>query len=446
MATVGRFAVTQGESIAFVLTHSESHLPRPLPIDAHAALDKTDQWWREWSARSGYRGRWRHDVQRSLLTLKSLTFAPTGGIVAAPTTSLPEQPGGERNWDYRMCWLRDATFTLYALLLAGYRDEARAWREWLLRAAAGSPRDLQTVYSIRGERQVPEWQVPWLPGHHGARPVRVGNAAATQFQLDIYGEVMDALHLGRSAGLEIDRETWRFQKVLMEFLESNWARPDNGIWEVRGPQRQFTHSKVMAWVAADRAAKAIEQSGLDGPTDRWRALREAIRDDVCTHGYAAGQGTFVWYYGAREPDASLLLLPLVGFLPARDPRVLGTVAAIERLLLRDGLVHRYRSEPAVDGLPAGEGQFLPCSFWYADNLALAGRHADAVAVFERLLALRNDVGLLAEEYDPVHRLMLGNFPQALSHLALVNTARNLSFPGGPSEHRSGAAGHSPPAP
>jgi GH15 family glucan-1,4-alpha-glucosidase len=432
--------------LPFVLTHSESHLPRPLPIDALAALDKTDQWWRQWSCRSGYKGRWAGAVLRSLLTLKSLTFAPTGGMVAAPTTSLPEQPGGQRNWDYRMCWLRDATFTLYALLLAGYREEAQAWREWLLRAAAGSPGDMQTLYTIRGERQMPEWVVPWLPGYEGAAPVRIGNGAASQFQLDVYGEVMDTLHVARAAGLETEPEAWQFQKVLMDFLESVWSRPDNGIWEVRGPQRHFTHSKVMAWVAADRAVKAVERYALEGPADRWRALRREIRDEVCTKAFDADLGSFVWYYGAREPDASLLLLPLVGFLPARDPRILGTLAAVERMLLHGGLVDRYCSDPNVDGLPAGEGAFLPCSFWYVDNLALVGRHDDAVRTYERLLELCNDVGLLSEEYDVGGSRMLGNFPQALSHLALVNSACNLSRPGGPSEHRSGVAQHAPPGP
>ncbi len=446
LAPQSRFTVSAGQRVSFVLTHSPSHEAGPVPMNPEAALARTDAWWSEWTARGRYRGRWREAVERSLITLKALTFEPTGGILAAPTTSLPEQPGGVRNWDYRMCWLRDATFTLYALLLAGYREEADAWREWLLRAAAGSPHDLQPLYGIRGERNMPEWVASWLPGYEGAAPVRIGNHAAVQFQLDVYGEVMDSLHVARGAGLAADVDAWKFQTVLMDFLESNWSRPDSGIWEVRGPERHFTHSKVMAWVAADRAVKAIECHAQPGDAARWRALAAKIHAEVCREAFDAERNTFVWYYGGREPDASLLLMAIVGFLPARDPRLLGTLAAIERELLVDGFVQRYRTRPDVEGLPPGEGVFLPCTFWYADNLALAGRHDEAVAVFERLLALRNDVGLLSEEYDVAGRRMLGNFPQALSHLALVNTARGLSFPGGPSEHRSGARGERPPEP
>ncbi|HEX8009902.1 MAG TPA: glycoside hydrolase family 15 protein [Casimicrobiaceae bacterium] len=434
--TVADFALRRGERAAFVLTYFPSHLSRPLPIDPAAAIDATERGWRAWCARCAYRGRWSDAVRRSLVTLKALTYAPTGGMVAAATTSLPERIGGARNWDYRFCWPRDATMTLYALLLSGYRDEARAWRQWLLRAAAGRPEDLQTVYGIAGERQLTEIELAWLPGYEGSRPVRIGNRAASQTQLDVYGEVIDALSLARAAGLDPDADAWRFERVLIDFLGRNWEQPDNGIWEVRGERRHFTHSKVMVWVAFDRAIRSAVRYGLEAPLARWRRLRARVHAQVCRHGYDAARKSFVQYYGSREVDASLLLIPLVGFLRHDDPRVRGTLAAIERELVVDGLVARYRTAEGVDGLSPGEGLFLPCSFWLADNLALAGRRREAEALFTRLLALRNDVGLLSEEYDPQARRLLGNFPQAITHVALINTARNLSGRGGPSEHRS----------
>jgi GH15 family glucan-1,4-alpha-glucosidase len=358
--------------------------------------------------------------------LKALTYRPTGGLVAAPTTSLPEQPGGVRNWDYRYCWLRDATFALYALMIGGYSEEARAWREWLVRAVAGRPSQAQIVYGVSGERLLPEWELPWLPGFGGAAPVRVGNAACQQFQLDVYGEVLDALHCTRRLGLPDDENAWRVQRALVEYVESAWREPDEGIWEVRGERRHFTHSKVMAWVALDRAVKAVEQFGLSGDSRRWRRVRDAIRDDVCRRGFDADLDAFVQSYGSKELDASLLMIPLVGFLPATDARVRGTVAAIQARLLTDGFVARYRTDSAIDGLPPGEGAFLACTFWLADNLALQGRRQEARDLFERLLTVRNDVGLLSEEFDPRTGRHLGNFPQALSHMALINTAHNLS--------------------
>jgi GH15 family glucan-1,4-alpha-glucosidase len=365
---------------------------------------------------------------RSLITLKALIYRPTGGIIAAPTTSLPEMPGGVRNWDYRYCWLRDATFTLNALLIAGYVREATAWREWLLRAVAGSPNALQILYGITGLRRLDEYEIDWLPGYQGAAPVRIGNAASRQFQLDVFGEVMDTLHLARLSGLDPEPAAWDLQVALLEFLESRWALPDDGIWEVRGPRQHFTHSKIMAWVAFDRVIKDAERDDLEAPLERWRSLRDQIHVEICERGFDAGRNTFVQSYESSHLDASLLLIPQVGFLPPDDPRVLGTIAAIERELIVDGLVLRYSTETDVDALPAGEGAFLPCSFWLADCYALTGRREQAVALFERLLSLRNDVGLLAEEYDPRTGRMLGNFPQALTHMALVNTARLLSMP------------------
>jgi len=442
--TVAEFVITEGRRVPFVMTWFPSHEAKPLPIDAEAALAATERYWRAWCDHCSYDGRWGDAVRASLVVLKALTYAPTGGMVAAVTTSLPEEIGGVRNWDYRFCWVRDATFTLYALLLAGYHDEARAWREWLLRAAAGHPAELQILYGVGGERQLTEMVLPWLPGYERSAPVRVGNAAAAQSQLDIYGELMDSLHVARVAGLDVDADAWNFQRTLGDFVASNWQRPDSGIWEMRGEPQQFTHSKVMAWVAMDRAIKGIESHGLDGPLERWRAVREAIHREVCECGVDRTRGVFVQRYGSTELDASLLMIPLVGFLPPDDPRVRATLEAIEHELVVDGLVLRYRTDRSVDGLPPGEGFFLPCSFWLADNLALCGRQAQAEALFERLLALRNDVGLLSEEYDLNGRRALGNMPQALTHVALVNTARNLSHRGGPSEHRSSTDASLPP--
>jgi len=435
LSTVAQFSVGAGERVPFVLTWSPSHLPDPGYVAAEQALTATEANWRAWSDQCTVTGPYREIVQRSLITLKGLTYQPTGGIVAAATTSLPERIGGMRNWDYRICWLRDATFTLYSLMNAGYFDEARDWTLWLLRAVAGDPSQLQILYGIAGERRLPEVELDWLPGYEGSRPVRVGNAAALQLQLDVYGEVMDALHLARRVGLAPTEAGWALQRTLMGYLEKIWQEPDEGIWEVRGPRRHFTHSKVMAWVAFDRAVKGVEQFGLEGPLERWRAVRDRIHESVCREGFDAGVGAFVQSYGSKEIDSSLLMLPLVGFLPATDPRVLGTVRAIERSLLRDGFVARYATHPAVDGLPPGEGAFLPCSFWLADNYALQGRTAEAIEMFERLSGLANDVGLLSEEYDPVTRRLLGNFPQAFTHVSLINTALNLTAPRGPAEQR-----------
>jgi len=435
MRTVADFEVAQGERVGFTLTWARTHEDEPEERDPLDALAGTESWWREWSDRCRYQGPWREAVLRSLITLKALTYAPTGGLVAAATTSLPERIGSERNWDYRFCWLRDATFTLYALVTGGYMEEARAWRDWLVNAVAGTPSEIQIMYGVAGERRLPELELGWLPGYAGSRPVRVGNAAADQHQLDVYGEVMDALHFARRAGLEPSENAWRVQQGLLRFLESDWHKPDEGIWEVRGPRRHFVHSKVMAWVAMDRGVHAVEACGLPGDARKWRRLRDEIHEQVCREGFDAGLNSFVQYYGSKELDGSLLALPLVGFLPADDPRMLGTVEAIQCGLTRDGLVERYATSPEVDGLPPGEGAFLLCSFWLADNLALQGRRREARELFERLLALRNDVGLLSEEYDPEARRMLGNFPQAFSHLGLINTARNLARSGGPAEHR-----------
>jgi GH15 family glucan-1,4-alpha-glucosidase len=436
--TVADFTVAAGERVPFTLTWHPSHEPPPEPLEPLVALAETEAFWREWCGRCTYDGRWGEAVERSLIVLKALAYGPTGGIVAAPTTSLPEQLGGVRNWDYRYCWIRDATFSLYSLMLAGYVDEAQAWRDWLLRAVAGRPSELQILYGPAGERRIPEAEIPWLPGYEGSAPVRVGNAAVHQFQLDVYGELMDSMHLARRAGIHPTEHGWRLQKALMEFLESAWQEPDEGIWEVRGPRRHFTHSKVMAWVAFDRAVKAVRLFGCDGAAERWARLRDQVHAEVCRRGYDAGVRAFVQSYDSRRLDASVLMIPLVGFLPATDPRVRSTVAAIERHLVADGFVWRYLPEDtqSLDALPPGEGVFLPCSFWLADNLALLGRRADAERLFERLLALRNDVGLLSEEYDPHARRLVGNFPQAFTHVSLVNTARNLSRAGGPAEERA----------
>jgi GH15 family glucan-1,4-alpha-glucosidase len=428
MKTVAEFSVAPGRSESFVLNYRPSHRPTLGKLDASEALQRTASKWHEWSSRTTYQGRWHAQVQRSLITLKALTYYPTGGMVAAPTTSLPEKIGSVRNWDYRYCWLRDATFTLNALLLAGYANEAKAWREWLVRAIAGSPEDLQILYGVTGTRRLDEVELPWLPGYESSAPVRVGNAAAKQFQLDVYGEVMDSLHLARLADMKPHPIAWQFQVALLKFLETHWDKPDEGLWEMRGPSRHFTHSKVMVWVAFDRAIKDAEAHGLEGPLDRWRQLRDAVHAQICEKGFSTRLNSFVQCYDLEHLDASLLLIPQVGFLPADDPRVLGTIAAIETNLVVHGLVLRYSTESRVDALPPGEGTFLPCSFWLVDSYVLTGRRAQAEALFERLLSLSNDVGLYAEEYEPVTKRMLGNFPQALTHMALVNSARLLSLP------------------
>jgi GH15 family glucan-1,4-alpha-glucosidase len=428
LTTCATFVVRAGDRVPFLLAWHPSNEQAPAPIDALAAPDDTRAWWEDWCGQCAYHGTWTEPVLRSLLTLKALTYAPTGGIVAAATTSLPEWIGGVRNWDYRYCWLRDSTFTLYALMAGGYTGEAMAWRDWLLRAVAGSPADLQIMYGPAGERRLHEIVLDWLPGYEGSCPVRIGNAAVRQRQHDVFGEVMDTLYVARRMGIDHDEAAWALQRHLLQFLEEVWREPDHGIWEVRGPTRHFTHSKVMAWVAFDRAVRTIEQFGLEGPVDRYRRLREEIHAEVCREGFDADRGTFTQSYGSRELDASLLRLPLLGFLPPDDPRVVGTVRAIERELVRNGLVERYSTGSegeTVDGLPPGEGAFLLCSFWLADCYALQGRRDEACALFEQILALTNDVGLLSEEYDPAERRMLGNFPQAFSHVGLINTALNL---------------------
>ncbi len=428
LTTVAEFAVAAGERVPFALAWHASHEPPPPPVDAERLVADVEAWWRAWSEQTTYHGLWPEAVQRSLLTLKALTCAPTGGIVAAPTTSLPERLGGVRNWDYRYCWLRDAALTLHCLVRNGYRDEARGFRDWMLRAVAGDPRAIQIMYGPAGERRLTELELRWLPGYEASTPVRIGNGAAGQHQLDVFGALLDAMDEVRRADLGPDEAAWALPQALLEFLEDCWREPDHGIWEVRGPKRHFTHSKVMAWVAFDRAVKAIQEAGLPGPLARWRHIRDEIHAEVCRHGYDRERNTFTQSYNSRELDASLLLLPLVGFLPPSDPRVCGTAEAIERELADGPLVYRYRTddEPLVDGLPGHEGAFLPCSFWLVDNLALIGRVDEARERFEQLLALRNDVGLLAEEYDATSRRLVGNFPQAFSHLALVNSAQLLS--------------------
>jgi GH15 family glucan-1,4-alpha-glucosidase len=435
MTTVASFTATPGHRTRFVLTHAASHLPMPVPPHADQALDDTDAAWTAWSGRCTYRGSYRAVVQRSLLTLKALSYYPTGGIVAAPTTSLPEQPGGSRNWDYRYCWLRDATFTLLALMHAGYREEAQAWGAWLRRSVAGTPSQLQTLYGIGGERWVQEWEVPWLAGYQGAAPVRIGNAASTQLQLDVYGELIDALYQEATLGLARPGASWPLQRALMTHLERIWEQPDESIWEVRGGAQNFTFSKVMIWVAVDRVIRGAEAHNLPAPLERWRSLRTRIHETVCRDGFSPERDSFVQYFGGDTLDASLLLLPLVGFLPPEDPRIGGTVKAIGRDLMVDGLIRRYHTGETSDGLTGGEGVFLACSFWYVDNLVLQGQVQEAKAMFDRLLALANDVGLLAEEYDPVGHRQLGNFPQAFSHLALINSALNLDNHGGPAAQR-----------
>lgn len=428
LTTYAHFTVGAGERVPFVLTHRASHERRPTPADPEAALAQTEEFWARWMSHFRYDGGWPDAVRRSLLTVKALTYAPTGGIAAAATTSLPEQLGGPRNWDYRFCWLRDATFALQALLGTGFVAEAKAWREWLLRAVAGDPADLQIMYGLDGTRRLPEYQLDWLGGYEGSRPVRIGNAASGQFQLDVWGEVLDGLHLSRVAGIQSEESAWDLQLALLDFLEGHWQEPDNSLWEVRGPRRDFVHSKVLAWTGVDRAVRAVEQFGLEGPVARWRDLRARIHADVCRHGFDADRGTFTQFYGSAGLDAALLLIPRTGFLPWDDPRVVGTVEAVERELYREGFVLRYdpSADGGVDGLPGAEGSFLACTFWFADALHGIGRTGEATELFERLLDLRNDLGLLAEEYDTVTGRQLGNTPQAYSHVGLVNTARHLS--------------------
>ncbi|MEP7215580.1 MAG: glycoside hydrolase family 15 protein [Anaerolineaceae bacterium] len=440
--TVATFEVTAGEELSFVMTWRQSHLPSHRPLDPRRALEQTRQWWQHWSQRCNFPEPYRDVAMRSLVTLKGLTYRPTGGLIAAATTSLPELIGGVRNWDYRYCWLRDATFALYALLVSGYTEEALAWRSWLLRAVAGMPRDVQIMYGIRGERRLTELDLQWLPGYEGSAPVRIGNGAHKQFQLDVYGEVMDVLETARGAGVEGDHagDAWALQRVLLESLESVWQQPDNGIWESRGDPRHFTHSKIMAGVAFDRAVKAVERSKMEGPADHWRALGDQVHREVCEKGFDTSLNSFVQSYGSTKLDASLLMAAMVGFLPANDPRIVGTVDAIQAGLTQDGFVLRNAADGTVEGLPPGEGAFLACSFWLVDNLAMIGRHDQAHALFERLLAVRNDLGLLAEEYDPVAKRQLGNFPQAFSHVGLINAAHNLMTGDGPAMKRSRRSG------
>jgi GH15 family glucan-1,4-alpha-glucosidase len=437
LKTVGEFTVSAGQTVPFVLSYGASYLPPPAPIDPTKALVETENYWRSWVSRARSAGQWSDPIARSLITLKALIHAPTGGIVAAPTTSVPERLGGTRNWDYRYCWLRDATFTLLALMNAGYHEDAGAWREWLLRVVAGDPARVQIMYGVTGKRRLPEWEVPWLGGYQGAGPVRVGNAAARQRQNDVYGEIMDVLHHARHGKLGGKEEGWALQKGLLEHLETVWEQPDHGIWEVRGERQPFTNSKVMAWVAFDRAVKTIEHFQVDGPLDRWRKLRRTIHDEVCRFGFNPEVGAFVQSYGSQHLDASALLIPLVGFLSPQDQRVRATVDAIQRHLVIDGLVLRYDTAAGIDGLPPGEGVFLPCSFWLADNLLLLDRREEARALFERLLSLRNDVGLLSEEYDPSSKRFTGNFPQALSHIALINTGYQLAAQATYQRHHAG---------
>jgi GH15 family glucan-1,4-alpha-glucosidase len=437
LTTVGKFMVSAGQTVPFVLMHTPSHLPAPDPVDAQDALRRTQAFWEQWASTHQSTGMYADSVSRSLITLKALTYAPTGGIVAAPTTSLPEKIGGSRNWDYRFCWLRDATLTLLAFMNAGYYDEARCWRDWLLRAAAGSPSQIQTMYGLAGEKRLTEWAVPWLPGYEGSKPVRIGNAASDQLQIDVFGEVMDALHQARVGDLQNLAEGWDFQRALLSHLEKVWSSEDDGIWEIRGERRHLTHSKVMAWVAFDRAIRGAEAFGLKGPIDHWRKLRAEIHEQVCEKAFNRSIGAFVQAYGSDQLDATSLLIPAVGFLPPIDARVRSTIDAVERRLVPNGFVMRYDTRASDDGLPPGEGAFLACSFWLADAYVLLGRRDDARKLFERLLSLRNDLGLLSEEYDPAAKRLLGNFPQAFSHIALVNTAHNIERPEKPCEQRSG---------
>jgi GH15 family glucan-1,4-alpha-glucosidase len=434
--TLGRFTVRAGETVPFRMTFFRSYETEPGLRDPQRLLQETTTFWQRWTDQCRTEGPWREAVVRSLITLKALTYAPAGGIAAAGTTSLPEQIGGPRNWDYRYCWIRDATFTLYAFLLSGLHEEARSWREWLLRVAAGKPSQLQILYGVAGERRITEEELPWLAGYENSRPVRIGNAAHDQLQLDVYGELFDALHAARKFGIPPQDQAWQLQKALLDYLEGAWQLPDQSIWEMRGPARHFTHSKVMAWVAADRSIKAVERFGLKGPAERWRELSAEIHADICAQGFNAERNSFVQYYGADCLDAALLMIPLVGFLKPEDPRMVGTVAAIQRELTHDGLVRRYSTAESIDGLPPGEATFITCSFWLVDNLAMLGRRDEACELFEHLLSLRNDLGLLAEEYDPVERRQLGNFPQAFSHVGLINSAHNLTVAYGPAQHRA----------
>ncbi|MFZ1880845.1 MAG: glycoside hydrolase family 15 protein [Gaiellaceae bacterium] len=438
MTHTAEFTVRAGDRVPFVLTWFPSHHDLPEAVNAERALADTEAFWRDWMSGCTYEGAYGSAVRTSLVVLKALTYLPTGGIIAAPTTSLPELIGGVRNWDYRYCWLRDATFSLFALMNAGYIDEARAWREWLLRAVAGDPANAQILYGVGGQRRIAEFELDWLPGYAGSKPVRIGNAAHAQFQLDVYGEVMDVLHQARVHGLDADDHAWSLQRTIMEFLEGAWDRPDEGIWEVRGPRRHFTHSKVLAWVAFDRAVQSVERWDLRGPLDRWRQLRAEVHEEVCREAFNVELGSFTQAYGSDDLDASTLLIPLVGFLPADDPRVVGTIDAIKRDLTRDGFVERYKAEErnVVDGLPGGEGVFLPCSFWLVDALLMQERDDEARELFEKLLAIRNDLGLMSEEYDPVAKRLLGNFPQAFTHVGLVNSAYNLSHHDGPGHQRT----------
>jgi GH15 family glucan-1,4-alpha-glucosidase len=436
LKTVSKFTVHQGQTMPFCLTYGLSHLPVPAAIDIEQAMNAVEQWWQDWIAGCNYNGPWADAVRRSLITLKALSYQRTGAILAAPTTSLPEELGQTRNWDYRYCWLRDATFTLLALMEGGHYDEAKEWRDWLVRAVAGSADQVCILYGAAGERHFIEWEVPWLRGYHNASPVRVGNAAALQVQLDVYGEIADVLHLARRGGLEEFEPAIELQKALIAHLETIWQDPDQGIWEFRGPKRHFTHSKVMAWVAFDRMIKGHQQFGIDAPVERWRALRKKIHDEVCRCGFDAELGSFVQSYGSKQIDASLLLIPMVGFLPVSDPRVKSTVEQIEKRLLWNGFVRRYDTAQSEDGLPAGEGAFLACSFWLADNYTLMGRRADAEQLLMKLLNTCNGVSLLPEEYDPEHQCFLGNFPQAFSHVALVNSVLNFAQKVAPVEKRA----------
>jgi GH15 family glucan-1,4-alpha-glucosidase len=436
MTSVGEFTVFKDDTIPFVLNYYRSHRPLHTPIDPTAALQDTETFWREWSAKCRPAGPWTEAVVRSTITLKALIYEPTGGMVAAPTTSLPEQLGGERNWDYRYCWLRDATLVLLTAMNAGFFDEAQAWREWLLRAVAGSPGQLQIMYGIAGERRLTEWTAPWLPGYENSAPVRIGNAAHSQLQLDIFGEIMDVHHQARRRGASPNETGWQAQLAFLDHLRQIWREPDEGIWEIRGTPQQFTHSKVMAWVAFDRAIKSLETYGLEGPLEEWRALREEIFQEVCAKAFDPELGTFVQAYGAKHVDANLLLMPSMGFLPVSDPRIEGTIATIEKRLLRGGLVARYDTEETDDGLPPGEGAFLACSFWLVDVYIMQNRTADAERLFRHLVGLRNDLGLLSEEYDPRAKRLVGNFPQAFSHMALVNSAYNLTRAEKPVDQRA----------